>query len=322
MISARDGSPLPARTEWGDRIFAFDFREISVGIAEYEDGEVATGCTVFKFPRALPAVADVRGGAAAAIGTWPWANAVCFAGGSLLGLEAVGGVHAQLHEEQQPSERQARLVSGAIIWDRWSAGVYPDHTLGRAAAAATRPGLFPLGRRGVGRTAGCGGVIERSRAEWSGQGAAFAQVGPVKVAVFCVVNALGAVFDREGLIVAGNHDRASGTRRDPIDELVKRAEAGEQTSPPGGNTTLTLLVTNQKIETEGALSLTQVARQVHASMARAIRPFHTPMDGDVLYACTTGEAEHPDLHPVALGAVASELVWDAILAIWPASGRP
>ena len=283
---------------------------------------MATGCTVFRFPRALPTVADVRGGAAATIGSWPWANAICFAGGSLLGLEAVGGVVAQLHEEQQPSVRRARLASGAIIWDGWTASVYPDHALGRAAAAATRPGMFPLGGRGVGRTAGCGGVIERSRAERSGQGAAFIQVGPVKVAVFCVVNALGAVFDREGVIVAGNRDEASGTRRDPAQDLVTRAKAGEPTSPPVGNTTLTLLVTDQKIDIDGGVSLTQVARQVHASMARAIRPFHTPMDGDVLYACTTGEVEYPDLHPVALAAVASELVWDAILAIWPPRGRP
>jgi 6-aminohexanoate-oligomer endohydrolase len=285
-------------------------------------GRWRRGARSFKFPRALPTVADVRGGAAATIGAWPWADAICFAGGSLLGLEAVGGVIARLHEEQQPSARRARLVSGAIIWDRWSASVYPDHALGRAAAAVTRPGLFPLGRRGVGRTAGCGGVIERSRAEWTGQGAAFAQVGPVKVAVFCVVNALGAVFDRKGAIVAGNRDEASGTRRDPAQDLITRAKAGEPTSPPTGNTTLTLLVTDQKIEIEGGVSLTQVARQVHASMARAIRPFHTPMDGDVLYACTTGEVEYPDLHPVALGAVASELVWDAVLAIWPESGRP
>src|SRR5207244_8316497 len=58
--------------------------------------------------------------------------------------------------------------------------------------------------------------------------------------------------------------------------------------PPPGNTTLTVVVTDQALD---ARSLRQLAAQVHASMARAIQPFHALVDGDVLFAATTAEAE-------------------------------
>jgi len=53
---------------------------------------------------------------------------------------------------------------------------------------------------------------------------------------------------------------------------------------------------------------------VHASMARAIHPFHALTDGDVLFAATTNEVENEALDSVALGVIASELAWDAVLA--------
>jgi 6-aminohexanoate-oligomer endohydrolase len=55
-------------------------------------------------------------------------------------------------------------------------------------------------------------------------------------------------------------------------------------------------------------------RQVHASMARAIHPFHALVDGDVLFAVTTNTAESPLLESIGLGVVASELAWDAVLS--------
>ena len=57
--------------------------------------------------------------------------------------------------------------------------------------------------------------------------------------------------------------------------------------------------------------------QVHASLARAIQPFHALVDGDVLCAVTTGEVENEELTTTSLGVVASELAWDAVLASIP-----
>jgi hypothetical protein len=60
-----------------------------------------------------------------------------------------------------------------------------------------------------------------------------------------------------------------------------------------------------------------MATQVHMSMGRAIQPFPTANDGDVLFAVTTAEIENPDLHPTDLGVVASETMWSAILRSVP-----
>ena len=53
---------------------------------------------------------------------------------------------------------------------------------------------------------------------------------------------------------------------------------------------------------------------VHTSMTRAIQPFGTVFDGDILYAVTTDEVDDPAIDATALGAIASELAWDAALA--------
>jgi L-aminopeptidase/D-esterase-like protein len=64
--------------------------------------------------------------------------------------------------------------------------------------------------------------------------------------------------------------------------------------------------------------LRQWSRQVHTSMARAIHPFHTTGDGDVLFAVTTGErAQRVDVDE--LGAHAAGLLWDAIIGAVTAS---
>ncbi len=80
-----------------------------------------------------------------------------------------------------------------------------------------------------------------------------------------------------------------------------------------GNTTLTLLVTNQKM---ADWPLSQLARQVHTSMARAIQPFHTLTDGDVLYVVSTDEVgsrnDRSGWRTVA--ELGSRLAWDAVLA--------
>jgi L-aminopeptidase/D-esterase-like protein len=50
-------------------------------------------------------------------------------------------------------------------------------------------------------------------------------------------------------------------------------------------------------------------------MARAIQPFHTLVDGDVLFAVSTNEVDDPAVDSIGLGVVASELAWDAVLAV-------
>jgi L-aminopeptidase/D-esterase-like protein len=114
-------------------------------------------------------------------------------------------------------------------------------------------------------------------------------------------------------VIRGNRNPQSGERIHPLAELEQRIASGQFTSSPAGNTTLTLLIINQQLDTH---ALQQLARQVHSSMARAIVPFHTLMDGDIFYAVTTNEIDNPQLGVAALGLLASEIAWDVVLSIY------
>jgi 6-aminohexanoate-oligomer endohydrolase len=287
----------------------FDFPGLRVGIAEYDEGP--TGCTVFHLPPGGAACSvDIRGGSPGTLGNYEWAHAVCFAGGSLYGLEAACGVAAELMAMRGYTVgwEDVELVLGAIVYDfgRRDNAIYPDAELGKAALRTAREGVFPLGRRGAGRSVTVGKTFGLEQGEFAGQGGAFREVGPTKIAVFTVVNAFGAIVDREGNVVRGHYDPERGTRT----ALVEGLEAQLPQAAPG-NTTLTLVVTNQKLTRR---ELRQLGVQVHASLARAIQPFHALVDGDVLYTVSTAEVENEGLPAMGLGIVASELAWDAVLS--------
>jgi len=289
----------------------FDFPAIRIGVAEYPQGP--TGCTVFQFPAGAALAVDVRGGSPGYIGDYPWTDAICLAGGSIYGLESVVGISSELLAQRDYATGfdDIALVSGAIIYDfrpRDNA-IYPDKALGQAALRAAQPGRFPLGPRGAGSSATVGKGLGFDRVETAGQGGAFRQIGQVKVAVFTVVNAVGAIVDRQGRVVRGHLDRRTGVRA-PIEAEVENLMGDTASPPPPGNTTLTVVVTNQALDQR---QLRQIGRQVHASMARAIQPFHTISDGDVLFTVTTAEVDAEPRNEVALAVVASELAWDAVL---------
>jgi L-aminopeptidase/D-esterase-like protein len=153
-----------------------------------------------------------------------------------------------------------------------------------------RPGWFPLGARGAGRSAK---ASHGEGAELAGQGGAYRESGPTKIVAFVVVNAYGCIVDRGGKIVRG---KPAG----PVSGRV----------PAPANTTLSLVVTNQTLD---HLQLRSIGRQVHASMARGIQPFHTRWDGDVNYVVSTQQVANPELDEVTLGELASDAMWDAIL---------
>lgn len=324
------------RTSFDGPALGLDFPGLHIGVAEYDEGP--TGATVFYFPDGAKAAVDVRGGAPGTIGTdflrlsydTPFVDAISFAGGSSYGLAAATGAAAEIlsMREGDGSWGNIATVPGAIIFDlgprRFNA-VVPDEALGRAALRAARPGRFPLGARGAGRFATHGGYFDTpgagiDRRQHSGQGGAFRQVGDVRVAVFTVVNSLGVVVDREGQVVrCPNHPDGPdcGSAAELIAATLDERTEPEPNSEAGGpteNTTLTLVVTNQALD---FWALQRLAVQVHTSMARAIQPFQTQRDGDVLFAVSTGEVEDTDMNPETLGVLASEVAWDAVLASVP-----
>jgi len=314
---SNDSAELVPRTSFDGRELSFEFAGLEIGVAEYDEGP--TGCTVLLFPGGpVDCSIDVRGGSPAVSGAGvDLVDAICLAGGSLYGLEAAAGVAAELlaRREYRTDWMQIPLVAGAIVFD-WGPrdnAVYPDKELGRAAVRTARPGVFPLGARGAGRSATAGKLFAYEEGEPAGQGAAFRRAGGTTVAVFTVVNAIGAIVDREGAVVLGHYDRETGLRRALVQTVEERLAAERPIRPPPGNTTLTVLVTDLALDPR---QLRTLGRQVHASMARAIQPFHALEDGDVLFAVSTGAVESdPLLDTTALGVVASEVAWDAVLSV-------
>lgn len=336
-------APVP-RSDSTARALSFTFPGMQVGVAEYEEGP--TGTTVFYFPEGVKAAVDVRGGAPGTLNSdavrlgyeSPMMHAVVFSGGSWYGLSAATGVANELktmHAEQGEHDFIAGVLGGIIfdVGDRRFTRVTPDDRLGGFALRSSREGWFPLGARGAGRFAMQGDYYLRdttadAAGAWphSGQGGAFRQVGPTRIAVFTVVNASGAIVGRDGGVLRCRRNSA-GTPCPAISALIQdrlppsRASGGDAGaagagSPvgPTGNTTLTLVVTNQKLPW---WALQRLAVQVHGSMSRAIQPFATEEDGDLLYAVTTDEVENPSLPPMQLSTAASELAWDAVLNSFP-----
>ncbi len=341
-VVAQNSVPVPRVNPAGPAL-TFDFPGMRIGVAEYDEGP--TGTTVFYFPGKVVAAVDVRGGAPGTIFTDALrlgirerrVDGVVFSGGSAYGLAAATGAAAAL-KPQRVRDGQwgtAAWFPGAIIYDigaRRLSTVTPDEALGAAALNAAVEGRFPLGPRGAGRSAMEGYFFtDKSTGgrDWphSGQGGAFRQIGPTKIAVFTVVNATGAVVDRNGRRVrcsyAPSTERLrhhSGRARTPSpaaeysERRQRRRRSSQNPSGLSSNTTITLVVTNQKLEVR---ELQRLAIQVHMSMSRAIQPFSTTDDGDALFAVTTDEVDNPSLSALDLSTIASETAWDAVLASVP-----
>jgi L-aminopeptidase/D-esterase-like protein len=291
-----------------------DFPGLAVGVAEYDEGP--TGCTVLVLDRLARVALDVRGGIPAVHNAGARAaEAVCLAGGSVLGLQAATGVAATLYERHGSDPGRLPAVVGGVIYDfapDGRTGVYPDAALGAAATDAATAGPVPVGAVGAARSATCGKMGRPGWAEPGGQGVASGVLGGAQIVVVTVVNALGVIVDRDGTVVRGNRDPGSGERRHiaPEDMVFGHERQRERF---GGKvdraTTLTVVVTDARVRQR---DLDQLARQIHASMARAVHPFHCPGDGDALWLLSTGD--RPDeVVPTALGSAASELAWDAVL---------
>ncbi len=252
---------MDALTSFDGDALELDFPGLRIGVAEYEEGP--TGCTVFHFTGGAMLERDVRGGSPGLFGDLDWVDAICLAGGSLYGLEACTGVAAELFAQRGYETGWTSIadVTGAIIFDfgpRENA-VYPDKELGRAALRAAEEGRFPLGRRGAGRSATVGKTFGFEHGEPGGQGGAFRRIGDTRIAVFTVVNAVGAVVDRDGNVVRGHFDPPTGARRTLVE--------GIETRLTGESTTLTVVATNQRMD---RWLLRQLGRQVHSTASRSV----------------------------------------------------
>jgi L-aminopeptidase/D-esterase-like protein len=323
---------LAINTEITGPVLNLDWPAVEIGVASYEAGP--TGITVFHFPKRASGAVDARGGAPGTILAdllragyqEAFIDGIGLAGGAPYGLEAIAGTMTALKDDGAKDGRwtNTAIIPGAIIYDfdgHRLNDIYPDRRLGQAAVRALRPGVFPLGAQGAGRMPMQGWFF--GCAAHSGQGGAFRQIGDTKIAAFAVVNANGAVTDRDGNLVKCNRGLNWGALS-KTSELINRVPesrdrdwappAANGDAPTRRNTTISLVITNRKM---GWAGLQRLATQVHSSMARAIQPFATYDDGDTLYAVSTQEVEATTPGLMNLDTVAGEVMWDAILASVP-----
>ena len=333
MPASAEPQDLEPIVNAGETVLEFDWPAISVGTAEYAEGP--TGATVIRFDNRAAVAVDVRGGSPSDVNAAYMElgyeerelDAVVFSGGSWYGLEAVTAVATALKDDGIRDgdafavEPNIAMSVGSIIFDFGSRRlneVYPDKKLAQAAFRAAKPGVFPLGAEGAGRFARSGGILECNA--YGGQGAAFQQIGDVKIAAFVVANPYGVIVDRDGDIAAcyeGEGWPEDVSVADMLQSLPESRAADWRGPDEAGasrqNTTVSLIVINQKLS---PAELERFAVQVHTSMARGIQPFATIWDGDVLYAVSTQE-EEPAYWLPDLGSLASEVMWDAVLASVP-----
>ncbi|MGV1004912.1 MAG: P1 family peptidase [Candidatus Nanopelagicales bacterium] len=294
-------------------------------VGHYTDPRRPTGVTVVLTPAGAVGGVDVRGAAPGTretdlldpVNTVAEVHGVVLAGGSAFGLAAATGVMDWLEENGHGlavGPVRVPIVPAAVLFDLFVGDprIRPDAAAGWAACqAALRTEGQPLAMGAVGAGAGCtvGKVLGIDRAMPSGIGAASVTADGVTVSAIVACNAVGDVLDpRTGQIVAGAR---VGPGSPEIADTRAALRAGRAApADPGTNTTIGVIVTDARLDKAGAKRL---AISAHDGIARVVRPAHTPMDGDTLFALATGTAPRtPDL--LILGSLAEEATEAAILA--------
>jgi L-aminopeptidase/D-esterase-like protein len=318
-----------------------DVRGVEVGHAQ--DKEALTGCTVILCRKGAVAGVDVRGGAPGTRETdlldpvhlVEKVHAVVLAGGSAFGLDAATGVMRYLEERKigfDTGAAKVPIVPAAILYDLGlgRADVRPDAAMGYRAAASASSKAPDEGNVGVGMGASVGKMFGGSLSMKAGVGTASMNIGGgVTVGALVGVNAWGDVVDPQtnqiiaglrsgkvGPLHVGNKDTFADTLR-TMKSTVGRGVLGFATRT---NTVIGVVATNARLTKSQA---TKVAQMAQDAIARTIRPAHTMLDGDTIFALSTG-TRSADITTV--GAFAAEVMAEAILRAVrkaaPAGGLP
>jgi len=305
-----------------------DVNGIEVGHAQNE--EALTGCTVILCRKGAVAGVDVRGGAPGTretdllnpINLVQKVYAIVLAGGSAFGLDAASGVMQYLEEHKigfNTGVARVPIVPSAILYDLalGRADVRPDAAMGARAAASASSDSPAEGNVGAGTGASVGKMFGMSLAMKSGLGTASMDIGGgVIVGAIVVVNAFGDVIDLQtNEIVAGLRSGKIGPikigKKDSFADTLAMMKSpigrGVMGLASRGNTVIGVVATNAKLTKAQA---TKVAQMAQDGFARTIKPSHTMLDGDVIFALSTG-TKKADVS--IIGAFAAEVMQQAIL---------
>ncbi|HEY2884367.1 MAG TPA: P1 family peptidase [Rhizomicrobium sp.] len=310
----------------GPRNLITDVAGLRVGHAE--DHNVLSGTTVLVADAPLLAVADLRGGAPGSreidvldpINLVGRADAIVLSGGSVHGMDAASGVVAALRAKDRgyrmsPVAPSVPIVPCAVLFDLGNGGdkewgeESPYRTLGRTAFDAAGE-IFALGNAGAGLGA-------RAGTYKGGLGSASAMTDDgFAIGALAAVNSVGSpLIPGTDVFWAFPFEQNGefGGRRfkgEPRGELDLPADM--KTAEPGTNTTIAIVAVDADVT---AVELKRIAIMAADGFARALRPVHTPFDGDMVFAVTTGRRPvgEPRAHALMrLGSIASDCLSRAI----------
>ncbi len=307
-----------------------DVNGLSVGNSH--DSRLASGVTALVFDRPAAASIAIHGGAPGVRDTALLApgmtmgqvDALVLSGGSAFGLDSMGGVQALLREKGRGFDVRGvkvPIVPGAILFDLLNGGdkawarMPPYWELGYAAALAAAGKDFALGTAG----AGYGATTANLK---GGLGSASAKTARhYTVGALVAVNALGSATVGEGphfWAAPWERDAEFGGRGSPARHDLAMRLKGDAPQ----NTTIAIVATDARF---GKEECARIALMAQGGMARALRPTHAPMDGDIVFAAATGR--HPGTitaHDLTeIGLLAGDCLARAIArAVYEATALP
>jgi len=313
-----------------------------IEVGQAQDDEALTGCTVVLCRKGAVAGVDVRGGAPGTretdllnpVNLVEKVHAVVLAGGSAFGLDAASGVMRYLDENGIGFETGAGkvpIVPAAILFDLMVGrpDVRPDAEMGYRAASSASSDAPAEGNVGAGTGASVGKIFGPKSAMKAGIGTASLNVGGLIIGAMVAVNAFGDVIDpQNGKIVAGARSTNLGPLKlgqegyfgDTLEIMKTFIDRTVLNFATKVNTVIGVVATNAKLTKAEA---TKVAQMAQDGLARTIRPAHTMLDGDTIFALATGEKK---ADPSTVGAFAAEVMAQAIARAvqkaTPAGGLP
>ncbi|HET6467943.1 MAG TPA: P1 family peptidase [Geminicoccaceae bacterium] len=299
-------------------------------VGSAEDAVARTGVTVVLPDAAAVAAVDVRGGGPGTRETDALApeslvqeiHGLVLGGGSAFGLDAAGALAGWLAARGRGFKLRdavVPIVPAAILFDLANGGdkawgdAPPYRALAlRAAEAAGRE--VAQGNRG----AGFGAMAGNLKGGLGTASAVDAATGLAVAALVAVNSAGSVVMPGTGTFWAWylEQEGEMGGQAPPRDPVVlepelKRGHGGDAAAEPGGNTAIGVIATDAALARP---ALGRLAIMGHDGFARAIRPAHTPVDGDTLFALATGAGPLPERRDalLRLGHMAADCVARAV----------
>jgi D-aminopeptidase len=225
-------------------------------------------------------------------------DALVLAGGSAFGLDACSGVVDGLRADGRGfrvGAAQIPLVPGAILFDLLNGGdkgwaKNPYRALGLAAYRTATP-AFEIGSVGAGT-----GALTAMLKGGLGTASLVLPDGST-VAALVAANPVGAVTtpgDRYFFAAPFEmNDEFGGLGPDPNSGLGLSLESRKMSAMAArANTTIAIVATNATLT---KAQCHRVATAAHDGIARACVPAHTPNDGDLVFALSTGARTAADV---------------------------